>query len=309
LQQLAPATPIIVLTGLVDEEMALEAIARGAADYLIKGQAPAALLERSLLYSIERKKNENGRVELARANAFRVEAESANRAKDEFLATISHELRTPLNAIMGWASLLKGNNLDEATQLQAIEIIERNARVQAQLIEDLLDVSRIIAGNLRLEYAEINISQLARSAVETLSPTADAKSIKCHLEIEAVPDMCGDPTRLQQVAWNLISNAIKFTPEGGHITVRTCLHGEHIGFEVIDSGVGIAPEFLPHVFERFRQADGSTTRRFGGLGLGLAIVRHIVGTSRRHHHRSQRRRRNRNTLRSEFARALKLNGR
>ena len=276
LQPLAPATPMIVLTGLADKEVALQAIARGAADYLVKGDAPAALLERSILYAIERKKNENARLELVTANASRAEAEDANRAKDEFLATISHELRTPLNAIMGWASLLKGDGLDEATKIQAIEIIERNARVQAQLIEDLLDVSRIIAGNFRLEYAEIDLSQMARSVVESLAPTVQTKNIECRLEAEPVSALCGDPTRLQQVMWNLMSNAIKFTPEGGHVTIRTRSGDQTVGFEVIDSGVGIAPEFLPHVFERFRQADGSTTRRFGGLGLGLSIVRHIV---------------------------------
>ena len=276
LQALAPDVPMIVLTGLADEEVAVEAIARGASDYLIKGEAPAALLERSIRYAIERKRNENGRLELLKAQVEREEAEAANAAKDQFLATISHELRTPLNAIMGWTSLVRGGGLDEETTQQALEVIERNARVQAQLIEDLLDVSRIISGNFRLEFAEIDLCNIARGAVETLQPQICDKKLDLKLDLEPVPSLCGDPTRLQQMTWNLISNAVKFTPECGEIELLTRCDHNSVVLEVRDSGQGISAEFLPHIFDRFRQADGTTTRRHGGLGLGLAIVRHIA---------------------------------
>ena len=276
LQELAPDTPMIVLTGLSDESVAIAAIARGASDYLIKGETQTALLERSIRYAIERKRNENGRLELVKAQIEREEAEAANAAKDQFLATISHELRTPLNAIMGWTSLVRSGELDEATVQQALEVIERNARVQAQLIEDLLDVSRIISGNFRLEFGEIDLDGIARATALTFQPQLKEKQIDLKLDLQTVPELCGDPTRLQQVTWNLLSNAIKFTPAQGQVRVSTQRIGDRVILEISDSGQGIASEFLPHIFERFRQADGSATRRHGGLGLGLAIVRHIV---------------------------------
>ena len=203
LQTLAPDTPMIVLTGLSDESVAIAAIARGASDYLIKGEAPAALLERSIRYAIERKRNENGRLELVKAQVEREEAEAANAAKDQFLATISHELRTPLNAIMGWTSLVRGGGLDEATTEQALEVIERNARVQAQLIEDLLDVSRIISGNFRLEFGEIDLCGIVQATALTFQPQIQEKQLDLQLDLQPIPELCGDPTRLQQVAWNL----------------------------------------------------------------------------------------------------------
>jgi signal transduction histidine kinase len=281
LQNASPQTPMIVLTGQQDEELAIEAIARGAADYLLKGATDAPLLERSTRYAIERKKNENDRLELARVQIARDEAEANNRAKDEFLATLSHELRTPLNAIMGWASLLKTGKLDEETQVQALETIERNARMQAQLIEDLLDVSRIITGNFKLELADIDLNSLVRAAADTLAPSISARKITVKFDSAPIPLVRGDAMRLQQVAWNLISNAIKFSVEGGLVTVQVAQSEDASGkkeavLRIRDSGHGIAAEFLPHVFERFRQADGSTTRRHGGLGLGLAIVRNVV---------------------------------
>jgi len=282
LQLLAPQMPVIVLTGTDDESMALEAIQRGAADYLLKGATDARLLERSIRYAIERKRNEGARLELERAHIKRAEAEAANRAKDEFLATLSHELRTPLNAIMGWTSLLRTNRLDEETREQALAVIERNTRTQAQLIEDLLDVSRIVAGNFQLETIELDLASVVRTAVEAVSPSALAKNIFLQLEAPSETPVCGDPMRLQQVTWNLISNAIKFSPEHSTISVRTFADESESGLgicavlEVSDEGAGIAPEFLPYVFDRFRQADGSTTRRYGGLGLGLAIVKNVV---------------------------------
>ncbi len=276
LHEIAPDTPMIVLTGLSDESVAVAAIARGASDYLIKGEAQTALLERSIRYAIERKRNENGRLELVKAQVEREEAEAANAAKDQFLATISHELRTPLNAIMGWTSLVRSGDLDEETVQQALEVIERNARVQAQLIEDLLDVSRIISGNFRLEFGEIDLHGIVRATALTFQPQLKEKQLDLQLDLQPVPELCGDPTRLQQVTWNLLSNAIKFTPAQGQVRVSTQRIGDRVVLEISDSGQGIASEFLPHIFDRFRQADGSTTRRHGGLGLGLAIVRHIV---------------------------------
>ena len=276
LHERAPDTPMIVLTGLSDESVAVAAIARGASDYLIKGETQSALLERSIRYAIERKRNENGRLELVKAQIEREEAEAANAAKDQFLATISHELRTPLNAIMGWTSLVRSGDLDEETVAQALEVIERNARVQAQLIEDLLDVSRIISGNFRLEFGEIDLGGIVRATALTFQPQIKEKQIDLKLDLQPVPELCGDPTRLQQVIWNLLSNAVKFTPAQGQVRVMTQRIGDRVILEISDSGSGIASEFLPHIFDRFRQADGSTTRRHGGLGLGLAIVRHIV---------------------------------
>ncbi|BCM90752.1 autoinducer 2 sensor kinase/phosphatase LuxQ [Abditibacteriota bacterium] len=276
----APRTPVIVLTGLSNEDVAFDAIQRGAADYLRKDATDAHLLERSIRYAIERKKNETTRLELERAHIRRAEAEAANRAKDEFLATLSHELRTPLNAIMGWTSLLRTNQLDKETVDQALVVIERNAKTQAQLIEDLLDVSRIVAGNFRLETVDLDMSSVVKTAAEAVTPSAAAKGVILDLQMDNPSRVCGDPMRLQQVTWNLISNAIKFSPEEGTVTIKTFtsqnLGDEWAVLEVRDQGAGISPEFLPYVFDRFRQADGSTTRRHGGLGLGLAIVKNVV---------------------------------
>ena len=280
MQKAAPMVPVIVLTGLSDEKTALEAIQRGAADYLIKGQAESAILERSIRYAIERKRNEKQRLALERAEIKRAEAEAANRAKDEFLAMLSHELRTPLNAILGWTSLLQTESLDKETTIQALDIVERNARVQAQLIEDLLDVSRIVAGNFKIESVNLDFNSIVRSARETLGPSIDAKKQTVILDLQPLPRLCGDAMRLQQVVWNLITNAVKFTPEGGEITLETRFKNSQGNATAIlnvrDNGQGIAAEFLPHIFDRFRQADGSSTRRQGGLGLGLAIAKNVV---------------------------------
>lgn len=224
------------------------------------------------------KRLEAERTELLRtAQRDRANAESASRAKDEFLTTASHELRTPLNAILGWARLLRGGQLEPSAYLRAVETIERNAQAQVRLIEDILDGSRIITGNLKLEIRHLDLTHLVQSAVETVRPAAEAKSIA--LTSELAPNagrITGDPERLQQVVWNLCNNAIKFTPKGGSVAVRLRQDGTDVELEVADSGQGIAPDFLPYVFERFRQAEGSTTRRHGGLGLGLALVRHLV---------------------------------
>lgn len=207
----------------------------------------------------------------------RSEAETANRLKDEFLATVSHELRTPLNAILGWANLLRTGKLDGGKIQEALETVERNARSQAQIIEDLLDVSRIITGKLKLDIRPLNAAALVKSAVDSISPAAEAKEIVIKTNIaDETTEIAGDSARLQQVLWNLLSNAVKFTPRGGTIEIGVKRESSNLVVSVGDTGSGIEPEFLPYVFDRFRQADGTTTRHFGGLGLGLAIVKHLV---------------------------------
>lgn len=211
------------------------------------------------------------------AEAERRDAERLNRLKDEFLATVSHELRTPLQAILGWSRLLRGGQADSSRLAKGLEVIDRNAKVQAQLIEDILDVSRIIAGKVRINDATVNIASVVRAAIDTTRPAADAKRIELTAEIDPeIGVIAGDEDRLQQVVWNLLTNAVKFTPSGGRVSVRAARVGTQVEITVADSGAGIAAEFLPHVFERFRQADATTTRAHGGLGLGLAIVRHLV---------------------------------
>ncbi|HZT60303.1 MAG TPA: hybrid sensor histidine kinase/response regulator [Pyrinomonadaceae bacterium] len=214
---------------------------------------------------------------LDEAVAARAEAEAVNRAKDVFLATLSHELRTPLTAILGWVRILHDKSADAEISRHGLEVIERNAEAQYQLIRDLLDVSRIISGKLQLNTRQIGLAPVVEAALDSVRQAADAKSIRLGAEYDDETDLVtGDPDRLQQVIWNLLSNAIKFTPKGGSVGVRVGRHGSDVRVSVSDTGQGISPEFLPHVFERFRQADGSTTREHGGLGLGLAIVRHLV---------------------------------
>lgn len=219
---------------------------------------------------------ERGRL-LERERHARAEAERASRLKDEFLATISHELRTPLNAILGWSQILARGSADASTMQQGLGAIERNAVAQARLVEDLLDMSRIISGMIRLDVQTVDLHQVMLAAIETARPAADAKGLTLEYACDAEAAVVrGDATRLPQVAWNLLSNAVKFSVRGGTVQVRLSGVGEHLRLEVRDSGQGIDAAFLPHVFERFRQADASTTRTHGGLGLGLAIVKQIV---------------------------------
>lgn len=204
-------------------------------------------------------------------------AERANQLKDEFLATLSHELRTPLTSIVGWAEMLGTPKLDPVASLRAIEVIRRNARMQVQLVDDLLDHSRIITGKLRMSVQPVDLGTIIIAAVDGLRPAAEAREIRLQLQLDSpAGQVSGDPDRLQQVAWNLISNAIKFTPKGGRVLVRMERVESDVEVTVSDTGKGIATEFLPHVFDRFRQADATSTRAFGGLGLGLAIVRQLV---------------------------------
>ena len=208
------------------------------------------------------------------------QAQDANRIKDEFLAVLSHELRTPLNPILGWSKLLQSDFSDPVKTTKGLEAIERNAKMQTQLIEDLLDISQILRGKLKLNKSPVQLATVVAAAIETVQLIADAKSIQIQSQIDpAIGQVFGDPGRLQQIVWNLLSNAVKFTPAEGQVTIRLgSAESSHCAqIQVTDTGKGIAPEFLPHVFERFRQEDGSTTRQFGGLGLGLAIVHYLVG--------------------------------
>jgi signal transduction histidine kinase len=226
-------------------------------------QQCAQSLDRARLYETEQR--------------LRAEAEDANRIKDEFLATVSHELRTPLTAIVGWSSMLRTNNFDQAATARGLETIERNAKAQTRIVEDLLDVSRIITGKLRLDARPIELNSIIRIALDALSTLAANKEIKIRTQLDTeVGPIWGDPARLQQVFWNLFSNAVKFTPDGGEVEISLRSLPSHAELSVRDTGEGISPEFLPFVFERFRQADSTMTRAHGGLGLGLAIVRHLV---------------------------------
>ena len=214
---------------------------------------------------------------LVREQEARERSESANCMKDEFLATISHELRSPLNSMLGWLTLLRTTSMTDLRRSQAMETIERNARSQAQLVEDLLDVSRIIQGKLRLNIHAIELPAVIQSAIETLRPAATAKNIALESTLNRnAGTIAGDPDRLQQVIWNLLSNAVKFTPSGGQVYIQLERIDSHVKISVRDTGMGIEPEFLPYVFDRFQQADGSMTRSYSGLGLGLAIARHII---------------------------------
>jgi len=226
----------------------------------------------------ERKQAEEERAQLLiREQAARADAEQANRTKDEFLATLSHELRTPLSAILGWSHLVRTGKLDEPQMSRAFETIERNARSQSQLIDDLLDVSRIITGKLQIEPRAVDLCTVVEAASDAVRPSIEAKDIKFETVLDTEACLVrGDANRLQQIVWNLLSNAIKFTPTGGRVSAEVKRVGERARISVSDSGNGITSEFLPYIFDRFRQADGSTTRVHGGLGLGLSIVKHLV---------------------------------
>ena len=287
----APLTISVVLTGFASVESAIAALQEGAYDYLIKpcdiesmkhtirrgvqhrrlmlaeqkARADLRQLNRDLEQRIEERT-----AELTRLN---LELAEANRAKDVFLATLSHELRTPLTPVVGWIKLLRSGTLDEKSVAQALDAIERNAWLQSRLIDDLLDTSRIATGKLHFEPKPTDLNVVVKAAVDTVRASAAARNIDLSMSLHpAGLVVMGEPVRLQQIAWNLVSNAIKFTDPGGKVNVTTGLDGTQSYLTVVDSGVGIEAEFLPHVFDRFRQADGSTSRRHGGLGLGLAIA-------------------------------------
>jgi signal transduction histidine kinase/ActR/RegA family two-component response regulator len=236
----------------------------------------AALRARNRQYDVREHIEKEVRTKRELEKAF-IQIEEASRLKDEFLATVSHELRTPLNAVLGWTTLLRSNNLDEVGRKRALETIERNARSQHQLVEDLLDVSRAISGKLRLDAQAVEPRAFIDEAVEALRPTAQARRVTIRQIIQpGLSPIFGDPTRLRQIVWNLLSNAIKFSLPGGCVVLRARRVKSELAISVKDRGQGISAEFLPHVFERFRQADMTSTRAHGGLGLGLAIVRQLV---------------------------------
>ncbi len=263
-------------TQLEDKADALERT--GASERAAREEAAQARSELEQLMAQLREANERLVVTTVHAQTMTEDAEQANQLKDEFLATVSHELRTPLNAVLGWARMLGSKQLPPDRAGHAIATIERNALALAHLIDDLLDVSRIVAGTLRIAPQPIDLAAVAQVALDAVRPLAAARNV--HLafspDLHAIEPVSGDAGRLQQVIWNLLANAIKFTPEGGRVGVFIEPSNDHMEVKVVDTGQGISPDFLPHVFERFRQADGATTRRHTGLGLGLAIVRQLV---------------------------------
>jgi signal transduction histidine kinase len=261
----------------VTEEDTVRAL-EGGADACLTEPIEAAVLVATVRALLRARVAEDSmREALAREQAARGAAETANRAKDEFLALLSHELRSPLGAILTWVTLLRENSVDGALAARGLEAIERNTRLQVKLIEDLLDVSRIVTGKTRLEVGLVELGKVIDAALESVRPAAAAKSIRIDSALEPkLGAVLGDPTRLQQVVWNLLSNAVKFTGKDGWVAIRLRRQDSQALVEVSDSGKGIDPAFLPHIFERFRQADSSTTRAEGGLGLGLAIVRHVI---------------------------------
>ncbi len=309
-------TPIIFITAYADEMQTSRGYELGAVDYILSPVIPEVLRskvrvfidlyrahaelarsnqaleqrvaertrelresnERLQAEILERRRAESDREGLLRREqVLRAEAEELSRLKDEFLATMSHELRTPLNAIFGWITLLRTRRLDGPTEERALETIERNARAQKRLIEDLLDVSRVVTGKVTLELAAVDPRRIIEASIETMLPAAQAKAIELVPRLDTHTGILrGDSARLQQIVCNLLSNAIKFTPIGGRVEVRLARRDAEAEITVRDSGQGIKPEFLPYVFDRFRQEDGSISRRHGGLGLGLAIVRHLV---------------------------------
>lgn len=287
----APFTISVVLTGFASVESAIAALQEGAYDYLVK-PCDIESMKHTIRRGVEHRRlmlaEQKARADLKQLNLdleqrieertaelkrLNVELAEANRAKDVFLATLSHELRTPLTPVVGWIKLLRSGTLDEKSVSQALDAIERNAWLQSRLIDDLLDTSRIATGKLHFEPKPTDLNAIVKAAVDTVRASAAGRDIELSTFLWPTSlVVMGEPVRLQQIAWNLVSNAIKFTDPGGKVRVSTGVNGTEAILEVVDTGVGIAPEFLPHVFDRFRQADGSTSRRHGGLGLGLAIA-------------------------------------
>src|SRR5687767_7457071 len=287
----APFTISIVLTGFASVESAIAALQEGAYDYLVK-PCDIETMKHTIRRGVDHRRlmlaEQKARADLEQLNLdleqriiertaeltrLNAELAEANRAKDVFLATLSHELRTPLTPVVGWIKLLRSGNLDTKSVAQALDAIERNAWLQARLIDALLDTSRIATGKLQFEPRPSDLNVAVKSALDTVLDMAASRNIdlSIHLSPSTLVVM-GEPVRLQQIAWNLLSNAIKFTEPGGKVSVRTEAENNEVRLVVTDTGIGIAPDFLPHVFDRFRQADGSTSRRHGGLGLGLAIA-------------------------------------
>jgi signal transduction histidine kinase/ActR/RegA family two-component response regulator len=277
------AVPVVTQSGEAIGALFFGHPARGVfsarAERLVMGMAAqaAVAIDNARLYDAVRRDAAERQSLLDRERRAREDAERATRLKDDFLATLSHELRTPLSAILGWSQLLRARPPSQNDLARGLEAVERNARTQLQLVEDLLDMSRIAAGKLRLELRLVDPAVVVEHAVESVALAAETKQIRIEKHFDAdAGTVSGDPERLQQIVWNLLSNAVKFTPNGGHVHVSVRRAGEHAEIAVADSGIGIEPGYLGQVFERFRQVDGSAARRYGGLGLGLAIVRQLV---------------------------------
>lgn len=279
-----PNCPVIMVTNSGSEEIAVQGMKEGLSDYVLKGKSlrrlPVAVQESLYKQQLRRDREETLRQLQRSEEELRQKAQElaeANQLKDEFLAILSHELRTPLNPILGWVQLLRRGHLDAEKVQYALEAIERNTRLQAQLIDDLLDISRILQGKLHLNYVPVDLVSTVESAIETVRIAAEAKQIRLETHLESTGRYVrGDSNRLQQIVWNILSNAFKFTPEGGKVEVYLTYSQDQAHLTIRDTGKGIESEFLPHVFEYFRQADSSTTRDSGGLGLGLAIVYHLT---------------------------------
>ncbi|MBD2000726.1 response regulator [Leptolyngbya sp. FACHB-541] len=280
-----PDCPVVMFTNTGNEEIAVEAMKSGLDDYIVKAPNRYMRVPVAVNIALERAESRRAKIRLEaersqlleQERTARTEAETANRLKDEFLATLSHELRTPLNAMLGWVQLLRMGNIDEVNHARAVKTIERNTQALTRLIEDLLDVSRIITGKLQLLMQPTDLATVIRAAMNSIRPAAAAKAIALQLWLDPQAEpVVGDSMRLQQIMWNLLSNAVKFTPEGGRVEVNLTRTETMMNVVVRDTGQGISPDFIPYVFDRFRQADSSITRRQSGLGLGLAIVRHLV---------------------------------
>jgi signal transduction histidine kinase len=288
IRALRPNTPALLITGHGEHDLAVQALRGGAYDFIqkpIEREYFVAALTRAIqlrqlrrLLDEQQSALERHAVDLERTVEARTyELREANRIKDEFLAVMSHELRTPLNSILGWTQLVRSGSLDERTSDRALQTIERNTKLLGQMIEDLLDVSRIMTGKLRLDVRPIELAAVIEAALEAVRPAAEAKGIRLEARLNpSVGVVSGDPNRLQQVVWNLLSNAMKFTPSHGRVAVGLERVGLTARVTVADSGEGIDQEFLPYVFDRFRQADSTFARKHGGLGIGLAIVRNLV---------------------------------
>jgi signal transduction histidine kinase len=273
-----PDVPVVMFTSSGNEEVCAEAMKRGLSDYVIKRHGQHQRLALAVRGALDRREL-HGRVEalLAREREAREEAERASRLKEEFLATLSHELRTPLHAVLGWTGLLKQGMLKGPDERRALDVIERNARAQASLIEELLDFSRLQSGKLRLAPEEVEIGPVVMSAIAAVQPSAQARGIVLEPHIgEGTGRVTADPARVRQMVLNLLTNAIKFSEEGGRVRVSVQREDGHTAIEVADEGSGIAPDFLPFIFDPFRQADASRTRRSGGMGIGLALVRKLT---------------------------------
>ena len=273
--------PVILLSARAGEESSVEGMEAGADDYLVKPFSARELLARVEAHlNLQRIRRESEAAVLkmmAREHEARESAELANRIKDDFLAMLSHELRTPLNAIVGWTHLLKGGKLSERDRERGIDVIERNAAAQRAIIDELLDISRIVTGKLKLDPKPVELSSVIDSAIDAVRPAADRKNIKIFTSLDRNAGLVmGEAVRLQQVIWNLLSNAVKFTPDYGRVEIELKSAGKDVQVVVRDTGEGIEREFLPHIFERFRQADTSSKRVHGGLGLGLSIVSSLV---------------------------------